>query len=251
MAIASTAPELTAIRRHQPQGGAAVGEDQQQCDDADGGQQQLGVDAVEDLVEVGVERRRSGHLHRESRRGVGDPVADVDDGLGLLGLGEVHVDGEHQRLAVRGLHQRGAVRALGRLLPFSATLRSARVLRVGPRHGRVVLPGGGTVGVGDAGAALVHHQDRGRGGAGKLVLQLDDLGRFRAGREEVHGTVPLHVPHLPGQRDREERQDQPGADHGPLAPAAGRDSDQLPHVHTEHLSQARSRARRGVALTDV
>ncbi len=186
--------------RDQPQERAAVDEDQQEGDDGGRGVEQRAVQGVVDLTGVGGEGAGAADLDAQAVSAVGDPPYVVDECVaGLLvltGLG----GGDR-------VHEGGAV--LGR--DAGRTVRE----RVRGRDLGDLVGGGGPVGGGQSGVAVVDDDHLGGLAARQPVLDLRDLGRVGARRQVVDGPVPLHVRQVRGERRGDRQYGDPQSEHQP------------------------------------
>lgn len=165
-------------QRDQPQHRTAVGEQEQQRDDADGGEQQGGVDALERLHRVDEKAAWTGDLDHQ-------PVPARADG----GPDVLHLLAEGDGVAAAGQRNRKQQRAavLGRYdgrqrlgdQPGGVDLRP-----VGCRLARIRW--------GDAGVAGVDDDHRQGAAAGQLLLQLQRPGGLCLARQVARRVVLLH-----------------------------------------------------------
>ena len=191
----------------------AVDHEQQDQDEQGRHEQQGDVGRLERVPQVGLQRRRAGHLGDEPRAAVGDLARLLGERVDvLLGRG-VDRDDRERRRAVLGheaLGRVGAERRDGR----KHALEVADLLRlVGDRL---------LVGVGQPAFALIHDDRRGRLAAGEALF--DDLvGDDRRGvvGQEARDPVLGDVGQRAGQSGQH-HQHHPEADDVPLGPAPAR-----------------------------
>jgi hypothetical protein len=205
-------------QRDDPEQGAAVGDEQEQRDDAGRGQQQAGVGAVEDRAEVGLDGGRTGDLHRDSLRGtsaqVGAQDGDGGGGLGVAGGGYgKNADGggavgaEDERYGSSGTN--GAAKGAVRRRPRAGRGHrrgSGGGRRLGQLGGERLAQRGQRVG-GQAPLVSAEHGDgRGVTSLREAFLQLDHPGGVSAGHEgggRARGVGGLAPGTDPGASDQE------------------------------------------------
>jgi hypothetical protein len=199
-------------QRQHPQGGAAVGKQQDDDHDHSGDVQQRGVEAGEHVGEVGEVPARPGRVRVQvTGVRVGDRAHLLDPGGELLPAVALRVDLHgHDHL------QRPAVLGGDRAEDLAGDVLDA---------GEPLHVGGdlGAVGCGHlAAGALVDHQDREDVARRELLGQVDDLRGLGVVRQPGGGVVLLGAVELAGQRPRQREHHHPEDEDQPLGPASRR-----------------------------
>ena len=194
--------------RDQPEDRAAVGEQEQDRDDARGCQQQRAVDTVENAGEVADEAGGAGHLDLEAVAAVTDEGADfVDRVEGALGF--VVGGGRHRQRVDDGPAVVGGDRFGRRRCREEAGERLA--------VGRDL----GLVGRGQTAVAGVDQHRGQRFAVRELLLEFGDPERLGVAGQPGRGVVLLDLAEFAGERAKGGDDDQPDHEHEPLGAPAG------------------------------